>query len=60
MQIQTVARVLRPLASLALGMGVSLGSAYIKSRIQDRQETDARLERMEKMLETLQELDEKE
>ncbi|PCI27350.1 MAG: hypothetical protein COB67_08715 [SAR324 cluster bacterium] len=51
---------LRPALNVALGAGLTLGTTYIGSRLKGNKETASRLERMERMIETLAKLDAKE
>ncbi|MDO3377690.1 hypothetical protein [Geoalkalibacter halelectricus] len=44
---------LRSALSLAIGIGSAVTGSYLVSRIKDKQELDARLERMEQIVEKL-------
>lgn len=43
------------LFNIAVGAGAVIGSAYVLSRLKDKQNTDTRLERMEQILEEINE-----
>ncbi len=42
-----------PLAQLALGAATTIGSSYIASRLGEKQAIDARLERLEKIVDQM-------
>lgn len=50
---KNVRRLLGSTLNVALGAGVVLGSSYLFSRIKEKQEIEARLDRMEQILDKL-------
>ena len=54
-KVDTAKRYLGDAAKIAAGAGLVIGAAYITSRIKEKQATEARLARLEEILEKLSE-----
>lgn len=49
---------MKPVTNIALGIGVTVIGSYVGSRIQNKQESEARLDRLEQVVEKLVKLEE--